>query len=150
MDRAYNVFNIKTNCEDITNTPRAMGITQYCNVLDNSIFSRNLKNNQAIIFKGIKVIVVNAEKFQKQKDKFENLHKDVRLANFQTTKENKIIKDKSEHSVLSSCDNWGLHKTNIFNTSHTSEGVNVVILDTGFNEGHPDYPCDINIYKTLK
>jgi len=34
---------------------------------------------------------------------------------------------------------WGIHATNVFNSKFTGKGVNIAILDTGFNLKHPDF-----------
>jgi subtilisin len=34
---------------------------------------------------------------------------------------------------------WGIHATNVLNSKYTGKGVNVAILDTGFNLMHPDF-----------
>ena len=34
---------------------------------------------------------------------------------------------------------WGIHAVNVLNSKFTGKGVNVAILDTGFNLSHPDF-----------
>ena len=67
---------------------------------------------------------------------------------FQTTVRNKtgdvIHKSKSLHSKSGSfrddaTASWGIHATNVINSKFTGKGINVAILDTGFNLNHPDF-----------
>jgi subtilisin len=34
---------------------------------------------------------------------------------------------------------WGIHAANILNSKYTGKGINIAILDTGFNLNHPDF-----------
>lgn len=34
---------------------------------------------------------------------------------------------------------WGIHATNVLNSSRTGKGINIAILDTGFSLSHPDF-----------
>ena len=42
-------------------------------------------------------------------------------------------------SLIESTDTWGLQATRVSASSLTGEGIRVAVLDTGFDESHPDF-----------
>jgi len=55
------------------------------------------------------------------------------------TRRMKPLRPKSESFIDDKAASWGIHSINVINSKYTGKGVNVSILDTGFNLNHPDF-----------
>jgi len=55
------------------------------------------------------------------------------------TNKGKISSVQGSSFLDDSVASWGIHATNILKTKFTGKGVNMAILDTGFNLKHPDF-----------
>jgi subtilisin len=51
----------------------------------------------------------------------------------------KLLHPKSRSFSDDTEASWGIHAINVLNSKYTGKGVNVAILDTGFNLNHPDF-----------
>jgi len=130
---------------------------------DDEDFTRAFEDSDGIFFDGFRIAVVNENRHfqvsqltESSKTKstflyseperfiyaFQNIT-DLSSKRINTISEALVDKrNESKTGHIFTDDNigsWAMHSINIINSKYTGKGVNIAILDTGFNLNHPDF-----------
>ncbi|WP_394747129.1 S8 family peptidase [Spongiimicrobium salis] len=135
MNRKYAIFEQGATLDYIKKSLKPYKIDKFYDSLSEDIISKNLKKNEAIIFKEISVALVgnvNVPSSFGIREKFIG-YEFINEESFEVDERDMFSKPDDEPN------NWGIQRVNVLNSNLTGDGVNVAILDTGYDKFHKQF-----------